>query len=282
MNKLNLEKSKSIHFRILVLGLGGTGSHFARTMMQIISGLYASNDYNNKAYCDVFLADGDKVERKNFHRQLFDKDDLDSNKAVSIKERYGFYYEIETHVISEYIKTTDMINRIFKYKVDDEQYIPIIIGALDNNRSRQVVDQFFYNNEYDDLIWIDAGIEGVVPYTTNKEKEFSDRTGYSGQVVIGLKWAGEVILEPVTRVYPDMLDETEEFPDAACGTTVVNHPQRLITNQMAAHSLASVLNLILHDKMIYVHKIVFNNQTMCMESVAISNNQNQHFLKLMK
>lgn len=59
---------------------------------------------------------------------------------------------------------------------------------------------------------------------------------------IGVDWRtakkyadGEVVLEPVGRVYTKFLEDAHSaFPDESCGAMIVDNPQRCMTNQMAA------------------------------------------------
>ena len=62
----------------------------------------------------------------------------------------------------------------------------ILLGCVDNNRSRQLCHQAFYQSK--DLIYIDSG---------NGE--------FSGQVVCGIRKNGHTIFKPVGGVHPQML-----------------------------------------------------------------------------
>ena len=65
--------------------------------------------------------------------------------------------------------------------MDSEKYpqeLPILIGAVDNNRSRQLCHQVFQKSE--ELVYIDSG---------NGE--------YTGQVVCGIRLGGKTSYKPV-------------------------------------------------------------------------------------
>lgn len=266
MNIITINERNAILYKIVVCGCGGNGSLFTRSMLQTISG-FLSSSTEQKIEFDITLVDGDKVEEKNFQRQLFDKDDLNEYKVVSLQERYGDYYGLEVKTVTEYCTTTEMLNNLFD--VSDlnigrnVQVVPILFGMVDNNKTRQLFDSFFHSNNVDNLIWIDAGIEGVLLFDdpTPENLKTIDFSGFGGQVVCGLKYRGQICLEPVTRVYPNMLeDEKTFFPNQSCGDTIINNPQRLATNQMAAQITILFFNNLLHNSSIYMHMVNFNAQ----------------------
>lgn len=266
MNVLNIKEKQNIIFQIVVAGTGGNGSIFVRSMLHTISSFRASSKRKNISF-DITLVDGDKVERKNFHRQLFDQDDLGEYKVVSLRERYGDYYGIKVKTVTEYCKSIEMLSNLFDdADLDIEhnvQVVPILFGFVDNNKTRQLFDAFFHSQEIDNLIWIDAGIEGVLIFDnpTPENMQMIDYSGFGGQVVCGYKYHGQVIMDPVTRVYTNMLeDEKTFFPDQSCGDTIINNPQRLGTNLMAAQMTLPFFNNLLHNNSIYTHKINFNAQ----------------------
>lgn len=61
--------------KIILVGCGGVGSW-------LLPALVRQHDH-------VVAIDGDRLERKNLDRQLFDENDLDRNKAEALAERYG-------------------------------------------------------------------------------------------------------------------------------------------------------------------------------------------------
>lgn len=268
MNKINVkEEGSSVTFQIVVIGMGGNGSHFVRTMLQMISGLKKSSSAEDVSF-DITLVDADRVEKKNFHRQLFDEKDLDEYKVVSLVDRYSEYYGVPCKAVREYVTSTEMLGRLFGdgdlYIGPEEQVVRILIGLVDNNKTRQLFHEFFESTSLDNFIWIDAGIEGVMHFDnpTEEQQLLIDYSGYGGQVVCGLKYRGHTILEPVTQVYPNILeDRSTSFPGPqSCGDVIVNFPQRLATNQMAAQIVAAYINNLINDFAILTHKINFNAQ----------------------
>jgi hypothetical protein len=119
----------------------------------------------------------------------------------------------------------------------------------------------------ENLIWLDAGVEGVtvldkhIHQLTSEEKEAIESSGFSGQVVTGLKYRGETILEPVGRIYPNILEDAHTaFPGQSCGALIINNPQRCATNKMAAQLANNYMNNLFHTYTIYTNYVNFNAQ----------------------
>lgn len=268
MNRLKInEKEKGfVLFQICVIGAGGNGSHFVRTMLQTISGFIKSQSVANVGF-DITLVDADRVERKNFFRQLFDDEDLGQYKVVSLVERYADYYGIECKAVTEYVTTIEMLSNLFGngdlFIGPNVQVVPVLFGLVDNNKTRQLIHEYFESTLIQNLIWIDAGIEGVMDFDapTPEQLQQMEYSGFGGQVVCGFKYRDQIILEPVTKVYPNILeDEKTSFPGQSCGDTIISNPQRLATNQMAALIAAQYLNNLINSFSIYTHRVNFNAQ----------------------
>ena len=85
----------------------------------------------------------------------------------------------------------------------------ILIGAVDNNKSRQLCDRVFRKAK--ELIYIDSG---------NGE--------FTGQVVCGVRRGGKTYYPPIGSVYPDVLVETDKFPtELSCAEASVSVPQSM-------------------------------------------------------
>ncbi len=231
--------------KILIIGAGGTGGH-------VIPHLYRIAYSINRA-CKVIIADGDIVERKNLVRQNFAECDIGENKAKVMAERYSEVFGIETEYIPEYIESEDELYELLH--VPNNYYgrpkpISILIGAVDNNRSRVMCNNVF--NKLDDIIYIDSG---------NGE--------FTGQVVCGAKMGGKVISKPIARLYPDILTDTEKFPsELSCAERNVSAPQTIAANVFAGTAVATMLYYLLIEGNLESTRVTFSSKKLTIRKAA--------------
>lgn len=222
---------------IVIIGAGGTGGWFAQFLSKISN--HTEKDIK------VTLIDGDRVETKNLIRQNFESADVDSNKATAVGSRFNF------DIVDQYITSKEMLKDIATMHVG---YRPVIIGAVDNNGSRKIVEEFM--NDFDnDAVWIDSG---------NTERD--------GQVVFyPLNDKGEPFSEMFKtpmELYPDVfnkIDGDERRPDQiSCAEQSESAPQNVVANIMAATTLFGIVNKLLNNEAILFNEVKFNSQTMGM------------------
>jgi ThiF family len=276
MNVLNiLEKGKrKLYFDIVQVGAGANGGQFFRSLCQDIATHFASfnskKDHRVTFGVNLVLCDADRYELKNLSNQLCLHEDIGDFKVEALAERYAEVYELSVGTVTKYVKTIDMLDRLFAEKDISKEYqqVKVLIGMIDNNRSRQLFNDYFYSDQVESLIWIDTGVTSVELLSNPKESWSQEerisveRSGFSGQVVVGFKYKGEVILEPVTKIFPDMMeDAASHFPDESCGDLVINNPQRSATNRMAALLANNIMNNLFHNQTICNHVLNFNAQT---------------------
>ncbi|OIJ11478.1 hypothetical protein BKP35_12100 [Anaerobacillus arseniciselenatis] len=281
MNKLNiLEKGKNkLYFDIVQVGAGANGGQFFRSLCQDIATHFESfksrNDHPVTFGVNLVLCDADRFETKNLANQLCLSEDLGEFKVEVLAERYADVYDLSVGTVTSYVKTIDMLDRLFAEKNINKahQQVKVLCGMVDNNKTRQLFHDYFYSDHVENLILIDAGVTGVNVIDKPKEAwskekwEDTQQSGFSGQVVVGFKYKGKVILEPVTQIFPDMLeDASSHFPDESCGDLVINNPQRSATNRMAALLANNIMNNLFHTHSIYSHVLNFNAQTCHVQS----------------
>jgi hypothetical protein len=241
---------EQIHFDIVQIGTGGNGGYLVQRLSKI---LYAFS-LNRHFSFSYSLVDGDIVESKNLLRQPFIDDDLNLHKSKVLAERYGNAYDYTILYRDTYIESADDLIKCFQSPEEEKVNIPILIGCVDNNATRKIMHEVFERLEH--IIYIDSGIDGIDP-------DDQEESGYTGQVVCGIKMKNEVLLDPVGVVYDNiLLDNESRLPTEACGETIVNHPQRMQTNEMAALVMAGYLNTILGESKIVTHYTNFNALTM--------------------
>ena len=228
--------------QILMLGAGGTGGHIAPHLYRLLHALDRP--------VSVIIADGDIVEEKNLVRQNFIASDLGRNKAQVLAERYASAFGMEAHYIPAFIESEDKLMDLVRsdqYSAGPYSYLQpaelsILIGAVDNNRSRQLCHQVFQKS--DDLIYIDSG---------NGE--------FTGQVVCGIRRKGKTYYKPVGDVYPDILESADKFhTELSCAEASLSAPQSIVANIMAATAVVSYVYNILVLGSIEVRSVTFSTK----------------------
>lgn len=230
--------------KIIMLGAGGTGGHIAPHLYRLL--------YTLERPVKVIIADGDLVEQKNLVRQNFIAADLGRNKAQVIAQRYVAAFGMEAQYIPDFIENEERLLKLVEperlpawlYPDLQPQELSILIGAVDNNRSRKLCHQVFQKSE--NLIYIDSG---------NGE--------YTGQVVCGIRRKGRTYYKPVGSVYPDVLEETDKFPtQLSCAEAAVSAPQ-----SMAAAAVVAYIYNILVLGNIEVKNVTFSTRTVNVKPV---------------
>ena len=270
-----LENGKTnLFFDLVQIGAGANGGAFFRSLCQDIATHFASFRSNKGKRVtfgvNLVICDADRYETKNLANQLCLSEDLGDFKVEALAERYAEVYDVSVGTVTSYVKGFDMLDRLFTKKdvTDSYQQVKVLLGMVDNNRTRQLFHDYFYSDHVQNLIWIDTGVTGVEVLDkpeeewTAEERLSVQQSGFSGQVVVGFKYKGEVILPPVTNIFPEMLEDAKSsFPDESCGELVINNPQRSATNRMAALLANNIMNNLFHSQSIYNHFINFNAQT---------------------
>jgi len=221
---------------IVLVGCGGTGSHFLPNILQYV---YARCQKTREKTPRITLIDGDEVETKNLVRQKFTQADLNMNKAAALAKRYSAAFAFKLNVFEGYLRDTDDLKKLIP---DDGP--TIIVGAVDNHRARAIIwDYVLRYDGYWPKYWVDAGNEG-----------------YHGQVVLGIRngknaavnnpasqhWSqaqiGNNTIAPVDL--PNFFDEypsdfmfiggTPPVPQNDCARMVEEDPQTIQANMMSA------------------------------------------------
>lgn len=185
---MNFSKKRPV--KIVMLGAGGTGAHIAPHLYRLL--------YVLERPVKFIICDGDKVEPKNLVRQNFTEADLGENKARVIAERYSDVFGLETSYIPRFIEDAGQLEEllrpeVFRHYVYGSEpntgrwvtnsELVILIGAVDNNKSRKLCHEVFLRAR--DLVYIDSG---------NGE--------YTGQIVCGIRRAGKTVYKPCGDALP--------------------------------------------------------------------------------
>lgn len=228
--------------KIVMLGAGGTGGHIAPHLYRLL--------YTLDRPARFILCDGDLVEEQNLVRQNFAPADLGENKAKALAERYSAVFGLETEYIPSFIETKTQLQTLLApvYRFDPVRResvaeLVLLLGAVDNNRSRQLCHRVFCQAK--ELIYIDSG---------NGE--------YTGQVVCGVRRNGRTYYPPIGTVYPDVLEDTDKFPtELSCEEAAVSAPQSMAANITAAAAVVSMAYNILALGDSSVRQVTFSTRT---------------------
>lgn len=244
--------SKTRPVKIVMIGAGGTGGHIAPHLYRLL--------YALERPVQFIVCDGDIVEEKNLVRQNFTEADLGQNKARVVAERYSNVFGLETSYVPDFIESAEKLEQLVEprawntgHHVYDEKtycYVPeyiseivILIGAVDNNRSRQLCHEVFLRSK--ELVYIDSG---------NGE--------YTGQVVCGIRRNEKTIYQPVGTLYPDMAQPDDLFPsEVSCAEASVSAPQTIVANLMAATAVVTMIYNILVVGSSTVQQATFSTKT---------------------
>ena len=224
--------------KIVMLGAGGTGGYAAPHIYRLIHTL--------RRPARFLIADGDIVEEKNLVRQNFIHADLGRNKAAVMAERYASAFGMEIAYLPEFIENEDALAALTAPDYSRKE-LAILIGAVDNNRSRQMCHEAFMRAK--ELVYIDSG-----------------NGQYTGQVVCGIRRNGRTYYKPVGTLYPDVLADTDKFPtELSCAEAAISAPQSVVANVMAATAILSYLYDILVLGDITVRNVTFSTKTIHMK-----------------
>ncbi len=235
--------------KIVMLGAGGTGGHIAPHIYRL---LYALDRPARFIICD-----GDTVEQKNLLRQNFAPGDLGENKARVLAERYSTVFGMEAEYVPFFIEKLDALMELIRpngWELKEHSYqqtpeMVILLGAVDNNRSRQLCHHAFCQSK--DLIYIDSG---------NGE--------FSGQVVCGVRRNGRTVFKPIGGVHPALLKSMDKFPtELSCAEASISDPQSMAANITAATAVVDmVYNILTHGESL-VRQTDFSTRTVKMQTI---------------
>lgn len=270
-------------FYIVQLGTGGVGSEVTRQLSQMLAASKSPHTY--------ILADPDTIDKKNLRNQIFLEEEVGLKKAEVLAERYSSVYNLNMYSFTEkYIESHQELRTLYssEYIVNsdytgDLQFVPILIGAVDNAYSRIVMNDFF--NTIQDIVYIDAGNESIIvpkdwrerpkQLWTDEELAEYNNSGWTGQVVCGVKFKGQY-QPPFAEVYPDVFDETTNESirpsEISCVDLAASDPQRTIVNKYSSLAVCTYLSDIIENYTISNHETRFHAKRGYMRSLDFISN----------
>lgn len=227
-------QEKHMEFIVMCVGVGGTGGNFIKEFTR-----YATYFHKENVSIKIVLIDGDKVEKKNEERQPFIDDDIEQFKSVvlasALKDSFGYEeitaYPVYIDEVSDLDHIYSNVRKFSNYKTGYERgmSIPVLIGAVDNHRARQVMEEWFYRK--DNVFYFDSANEYTV-----------------GELVLSARMNGELVAPPRSFYFPDVLTDTSpSAKELSCGVVNVSSPQHLATNLFASVLLMSAVSNLLSD-----------------------------------
>ena len=170
-------------YKFYVIGVGGTGSLLARDLPKLLLGT------SHK----MILVDGDTVESKNIERQGYQAQDVGDNKALVLSRKINSLYPIECEFDDKFCTYESLFSLI----QDDKGYVPVIIGCVDNDATRMILEKVF--KKLDDVIYIDSA-----------NSEYEGNIYINGEI-LEEDYGLETIQNPGRAAEPITLGEDEYF-----------------------------------------------------------------------
>ncbi len=211
-------------YAFIIVGAGGTGSLLARDLPKLLI------DTPHK----MLIIDGDHVEKKNMKRQSYQEQDIGEYKAVALSSKINTFYRTRCEALGLFLTK----NEIIEYCENNFAYTPVIIGCVDNDATRMILEDTF--NRLDWCYYLDSA---------NGE--------YEGNIFIAYKLDGKkkgVIRSDVYELSKDLHPLEESCEEQASKGNV----QFLVTNaKMSIHLLEhcnALLNLELKGGVQYVKR----------------------------
>lgn len=231
-------------FVFVIVGLGGTGGYVIRDLSRFVySVLRRDEDYDIKIVC----VDPDEVEEKNLLRQNFMPSDLGKNKAETMASKHARAFNLEISSVSQLMTRATLEEITSRFN----DYVPVIIGCVDNNKARREIDKFV-NSTRKTCYWIDSG---------------NERT--TGQVVMGSSNG----VPTVTKLFPEVLEQgADSVSTVSCAERLMQDEQNIFVNVCAATHVLNMCRKLVLNETNFIHGVKFNIQgkvdTMCLKQAA--------------
>ena len=256
--------------QVVIVGVGGTGSYVVGQLCRLLYGLKE----RGRRIPTVLLVDGDEVESDNLIRQYFLEQDLGRNKAVVLAERYARAYGLPVEASPNYLDSGTKLTSLTGSGAPYGNYgygYTVFVGCVDNGRARKLLHDKL-QAEYRNVVYVDAGNEAVA---LPEDPDHVDRyglarlrdSGWSGQVVAGVRANGTNHLPFPGEVFPNLIEDDGDAPvEEACGELTATEPQRHLTNHFAAVAVMGYLNSLLSEGALVNSRTFFDARSGYMRS----------------
>lgn len=129
-----------LKYVFIIVGAGGTGSLLARDLPKLLIGTEHK----------IVIVDGDHVEEKNMKRQSYQTQDIGEYKSIALSSKINTFYDTKCEALGMYLTKDE----IFEYCENNFTYIPVIIGCVDNDATRKILEDTFMR--LDDCYYLDS------------------------------------------------------------------------------------------------------------------------------
>ena len=179
-------------------------------------------------------------------------------KLQILADPHAGAFGIECEYIPEYIENEARLKGLvrpdfrkpYRNNTAETQRV-ILIGCVDNNKSRALCHKVFYETE--NLIYIDSG---------NGES--------TGQVVCGVRQKGRTAYKPVGTLYPDILKTGDKFPtELSCAERAASAPQSVTANLTAAAAVTSFLYNLLVAGELNTRYVTFSSSLIAVRAETV-------------
>lgn len=227
---------------IMVVGLGGTGSHLWEPLVRY------STFEKEMGTTHFVIADGDIFEEGNATRQLFPPEFEGTNKATAMKAKVsGFCPDVKaiTQILDKNSALAEMREAPLWYKemagldkVPDD-YLFCLISAVDNSASRvaflEALDEAVAEGRFKNYLLIDPGNDVV-----------------HGGVAMHLVLDGQKMTTDPRERYGNYAKPEDVIP-MGCAKIVASSPQHIIANAFAAVMTLNALRIFMKDGVWFDH-----------------------------
>lgn len=256
----------------LVVGAGGTGGYFIKSLLHYLSTLNSSSQYN------VLVVDGDVVESKNLLRQAFYSHDIGKYKAQVFKDRFTnsegiLPPNVQIDNINGFIQSPLEVIE----KLSDEQYADsdtfTLVSCVDNNlaRLRMTIATYLVREKFNkEVRFLDSGnslwegqtltkvLKSNNTYLNGLLKALESETPNDFMNFKLNKNSQANILYSQFTENPNWIESlTKGEHELSCDEVTVSNPQNIATNQTASMVLMLALSKVQSNT--YVGEIKFDS-----------------------
>jgi PRTRC genetic system ThiF family protein len=239
---------------VVLVGLGGTGSQWARSLCRIVYDLKR----RNKHFPQLTFVDPDRVEANNVGRQMFTTADVGQFKAEVLAKRFSYSLGLDIQ----------WFNQPFHANTHSA-WDSIICGAVDNHQARQAIHKA-------NKLWIDAGNHRQAGQVT------IGNTDDLGMVERNTKDREWPYLPNAGLLFPDLLKPESApaiDPAASCAELVERGEQHLLINDLIASIAAQYTYKLLNQEPIHSFLTYVDGDSLAMRSIPITKDDLDVYLR---